>query len=325
MKLAVRITVSALLLALLIAFVPWHEAWDGLRQLSPWHWVAVLGVFLVAHLIGSMKWRLVVNAARARLGVLDAVMCYFAGLFANICLPSIVGGDVLRAALAGRVTRRPEAAVWGGVADRASDLLATALLVAAGAMLARRALPGTWEAVLTVLVAVAVLLLVIGSLLVLRRPLTRWPRRIRRRLGRSLVSFRRMWRSPGVALIALALSLVVQSTFVVLNASLGRAIGVDVGLAVWFLVWPLAKISGLMPISLGGLAVREATLAALLLPFGVPAAMGVVAALLWQTVMISGGLLGGLLWFGLARRAGHRANAGDALRRASRPSTPAHV
>jgi uncharacterized membrane protein YbhN (UPF0104 family) len=56
-----------------------------------------------------------------------------------------------------------------------------------------------------------------------------------------------------------------------------------------------------MPISLGGLAVREATLAALLTPFGVPFALGVVCSLLWQTVLIGGGLIGGLVWLVLSR------------------------
>ena len=59
-----------------------------------------------------------------------------------------------------------------------------------------------------------------------------------------------------------------------------------------------------MPISLGGLAVRETTLAALLAPFGVPFAVGVVCSLLWQTVLISGGLIGGLVWLVLGRRRG---------------------
>jgi uncharacterized membrane protein YbhN (UPF0104 family) len=66
-------------------------------------------------------------------------------------------------------------------------------------------------------------------------------------------------------------------------------------------VWPLAKIASLMPISLGGLAVREASLAALLLPFGVPVATSVVCSLLWQTVLITGGLAGGVIWLVLHR------------------------
>jgi hypothetical protein len=115
------------------------------------------------------------------------------------------------------------------------------------------------------------------------------------------VALRRLARNPGAAATALALSLTIQSSFVLLNRMLGQAIGIEVPVAVWFLVWPLAKIAGLMPISLGGLAIREATLAALLAPFGVPFAVGVVCSLLWQTVLIVGGLLGGLAWLVLDR------------------------
>jgi uncharacterized membrane protein YbhN (UPF0104 family) len=135
----------------------------------------------------------------------------------------------------------------------------------------------------------------------LRRPLARWPRRLRRPLGRSLVAVRRLRRNPGTAAAGLGLALVIQSGFVLANAWMGRSIGIEVPLAVWFLVWPLAKIASLAPISLGGLAVREASLAALLLPFGVPVARSVVCSLLWQTVLIGGGLLGGLVWLVLAR------------------------
>ena len=127
------------------------------------------------------------------------------------------------------------------------------------------------------------------------------------------MGLRQLLRRPGTALLGLVLSLTIQSSFVLLNAWLGRSIGIDVGLAVWFLVWPLAKIASLMPISLGGLAVREASLAALLLPFGVPVAVAVVCSLLWQTVLIAGGLFGGLIWLVLhrSRHISFRASGGN--------------
>jgi hypothetical protein len=90
---------------------------------------------------------------------------------------------------------------------------------------------------------------------------------------------------------------IIQSFFVILNAWVGRSIGIGIPVAVWFLVWPLAKVAGLLPISLGGLAVRDATFAALLVPVGVPMALGVVASLIWQSVLIVGGLLAGVLWW----------------------------
>jgi len=297
----VRAAVSLALLGLLFYFLPIAEVRDALGRLPPVVWVGVLTGFLLGHALGVAKWRLFVNAARGGLGRVDATLCYAAGLFANLCLPSIVGGDLLRMGLAGKLSRRPEAALWGGVMDRVTDLLSLAILVTAGGLMVRTSATGWLGRVLTVgaIVLAAVVVLVLPF--VIRRPLARWPRRLRRPVGRGLVGLRQLWRRPGSAALGLALSLTIQGSFVLLNAWLGRSVGIEVGLAVWFLVWPLAKIASLMPISLGGLAVREASLAALLLPFGVPVATSVVCSLLWQTVLITGGLAGGLIWLVLHR------------------------
>jgi glycosyltransferase 2 family protein len=86
-----------------------------------------------------------------------------------------------------------------------------------------------------------------------------------------------------------------QAVFIVVSAWLGAAVGADAPLWAWFIAWPLAKAAGMLPVSLGGLGVRDAALASLLVPFGVPAAVGLVASLAWQAVLIGGALVGGLL------------------------------
>ena len=304
MKLWIKIAVSATLLGLIFVLLPWAKVWEALQQLPPAAWLGVWAGFVLGHALGVVKWRLFVNTGHGTLRGVDAAQCYSAGLFANLCLPSIVGGDLLRMAMAGKFTKRPEAALWGGVMDRLTDMTALAILVLAGGWLARNQLPGWGSQVLTVGLVVGIVLLAIILPFVLRRPLARWPRKLRRPMGRSLVALRRLARRPSTALLGLLLSVTIQASFVLLNAWLGHHIGVRVPLTVWFLVWPLAKVASLMPISLGGLAVREASLAALLAPFGVPLALGVLASLLWQSVLIAGGLVGGLIWLILARRRG---------------------
>ena len=296
-----KAAISIGLLALLFILLPWSQVREALGRLPPRVWLGVLAGFVLGHALGIAKWRLFVNAARGGLRRIDAALCYSAGLFANLCLPSIVGGDLLRMGLAGKLTRRPEAALWGGIMDRLTDLLSLAILVTAGAILVRTSVEGWLSQVLTVGFAVGAGVLLLLLPLAVRRPLARWPRRLRRPVGRGLVGLRQLWRRPGAAAAGLGLSLSIQGSFVLLNAWLGRSVGIEVDLAVWFLVWPLAKIASLMPISLGGLAVREASLAALLLPFGVPVSRSVVCSLLWQTVLIAGGLLGGLIWLVLHR------------------------
>jgi uncharacterized membrane protein YbhN (UPF0104 family) len=320
-KVWIKVVISTTLLALIFILLPWAKVWDSLRQLPPMVWVAVWFGFGLGHLLGVVKWRLFVNAGRASLRFLDAAQCYAGGLFANLCLPTIVGGDLLRMAMAARITRRPEAVLWGGVLDRVTDVTGLAVLVALGGLFARHSLPGWGAQLLTVGIVLSIFAAVIVLPFVLRRPIAWWPRKLRRKVGRSLVAIRRLGRQPRAAISGFLLSIGIQSTFVLLNAWLGHHIGVRVPLSVWFLVWPLAKVASLMPISLGGLAIREASLAALLKPFGVPLALGVLTSLLWQTVLIAGGLMGGLVWLLLNRRRG--AHIQDPLKLA-RAST-AHV
>jgi uncharacterized membrane protein YbhN (UPF0104 family) len=297
--------VSVVLLAVIFMIVPWDEARSAAARLPLGVWAAVLGGFVAGHALGIIKWRGLVNAGGATLAARDAIRSYGAGLFANLCLPSVVGGDVLRATLASRATRRPEAAWFGGLSDRAIDITATAVLIVIGGLLARDEYPKHLGATLGAGLVVAILAAPLVLWFVAQRRLASWPKRVRRPIARSLVVMRRLRRSPSSALYALGLSLVMQSGFVMLNAWIGSHLGVQVGLSVWFFVWPLAKIAGLMPISLGGLAVRDATLAALLAPAGVPLALGVVAGLIWQSVMIAGGLVGGLAWLGVGHRVLH--------------------
>jgi uncharacterized membrane protein YbhN (UPF0104 family) len=297
----IKVAVSVGLLTLLFVFLPWAQVRDAFLRVPTRVWSGVLVGFVLGHALGVVKWRLFVNAARAGLRGADAALCYSAGLFANLCLPSIVGGDLLRMGLVTRITRRPAAALWGGIMDRMTDMLALAVLVTGGGLITRGQSTGWVGQALTVALAIGLVLAMLSLPFVMGRPLSRWPRKLRRPVGRGLVGLRQLARRPGTAMLGLLLSLGIQAGFVLLNAWLGSTIGIHVDLAVWFLVWPLAKIAGLMPISLGGLAVREAGLAALLLPFGVPVALSVVCSLLWQSVLIAGGLFGGLIWLVLNR------------------------
>ena len=68
-------------------------------------------------------------------------------------------------------------------------------------------------------------------------------------------------------------------------------------LAVWAVAWPLAKIAAFLPVSLGGIGVREAALTGLLATFGVDPALAVAQGLLWRSGLMALGLLGGALTF----------------------------
>lgn len=325
-QVAVRLLLSAGLIALLLAIVPWEQVTAAASQMTLLIYAVALTGYLAAHALGAAKWRMLLGASRGgeRLTVSDTAGCYSAGLFSNLFLPTVVGGDVVRAALAARALGRPESVVLGGIADRLIDLGSLALLIGVGALFAGAEI-ADWAGPLVALVAIVglgagVLLLPLA----LRRPLSRWPRRFRRHVARGLVALRHLNRRPQLALLALGLSLSMQSAFILITAWLGHTVGAHAPLWAWFVVWPLAKAAGMLPVSLGGFGVRDAALTSLLVPFDVPAAYGLVVALAWNSVLIGGALVAGALaWLlrpgGRWRSGAETADVGGA----GQPSSPA--
>ncbi len=289
--LLLRVAITVGIFALLFSWLPMRDVWAAMTRTGFTVWFAVILAFGAGHAVAALKWRGLLRAAGISPGILDTIRAHGAGLFANIWLPSIVGGDVIRASW---IARRHGLAVpaVAGMVDRILDLLALVILAATGSLLI-----GDVERDVTGLLRGAAVVLavgILGGIAVLR-----WlqphhiPAVVRGPATKILEVADALFQQPAAAARALTLSLSVQFLFVCLNAALGAAIGIELSLAVWLLVWPLAKIVALAPVSLGGLGVREAALAGLLAPFAVEGSLAVAQALVWQSVLFAFGLVAG--------------------------------
>lgn len=296
-----RLAGSIAILALLFSIVPFPQAWETLRRLPPVIWLALLAAYLCAHLLGAGKYRITLGRAGAGLTFIQALRCYFAGLFATLVLPSIVGGDVVRVGMALRFARSKEGAILGSFVDRLLDVAVLLTLATLGLILAPSALsPAGGRVLLSVAsIAVAAALLVAGGLW--KVAARRFSYRKRRWLVRLRDAARSMAERPERVVAAYAVGLLVQSSFLGLMAFLAAACGLHLAFRAWLFAWPLAKLSALAPISQGGIGVREAALAALLAPFGAAAGTVVGVGLAWETVIIAGGIVAGLLALAIAR------------------------
>src|SRR5215467_3014581 len=146
---ASRWILSLAVLALLIHFFPLAALRSAIAKIPPARFVIVLFLYLCAHGIGVLKWRMVVNAAGAELDFATSAQCYFGGLFGTLFLPSIVGGDVVRLAVGLRKSPRPAAVLAGNVVDRFLDVAAQAGLVIAGLLLLPGSLSQAWQTRMT--------------------------------------------------------------------------------------------------------------------------------------------------------------------------------
>lgn len=293
------------ILALLIHFFPVAQLRDALSRVPSSRFLAVLLIYLVALTGGILKWHVVVNSAGAKLNFAASAQCYTSGLFGALFLPSIIGGDVARLAVGISHSPRPAAVITGNLADRFLDIAAQLTLVSLGLIL----LPGSLPVALqvparhVVLAGVALTAIIISLIWILHRPLLRGRSiRFRRRLAQVRHAVRSVSRHPNRLLFGWLLGTSVQGTYVLLTGLLGVSCGLTIPLRVWLFAWPLAKIAAVLPITQGGIGIREAALVVLLTRFGAPAAQVLATGIVWEGVIITAGLLAGLTAF-LLRRA----------------------
>ena len=234
------------------------------------------------------------NLGGAGIGARQAARCYFAGLFGSLFLPSLIGGDILRVAMALRVARSRAGVLLGSLVDRFSDFTALALLAAVGAALVPGTLDPRSRKIFELAGGIAVIGIAAAASAIAMLPVRRFSYRMRRRFVRLRGAVHSTIKQPGAMVRALSMSVTVQLIFIVLNVVLANACGLHLRFRIWLFAWPLAKLSAAIPITQAGIGVREAALAALLVPFGATAVLAVASGLAWDAISIGGAIAGGI-------------------------------
>jgi glycosyltransferase 2 family protein len=314
MQRARRIAIQIALSILLIAAVLWQTSPHKLAQAAtalsvPW-FVAALAVNLVAVLVMTERWRvLLVARGRREPGFGWLLETTLVSLLLGQVLPTAVGGDAVKAIDLSRRTGARAEAISSVVVDKILGLGALVLLAAAGA-----ASGGAGFGGYTVLgIELGVGVLSAGSLAVLfsrraRRvlqPLRPAARKLRiegpmRSLYEGLHAYRE---HPGALAWVFVLAVAAQLLRVITVAVLVRGMHLHVGFGTLLLLCPVLFLVTIVPISLNGVGLREATFVVVLASVNVARedafvlglaffAVGVLTALLGAGVLIRRSLTG---------------------------------
>jgi len=306
-----RILVSAGALGFLLWKIGLGQTLAVLRTADLRLLLAAFGLFLLSLVVRAGRWAVLLHALGLRVPFWRLVYLYFVGAFFNSFLPSGFGGDVVRALELTQDTPTP-AAVGTVLVDRMTGLLVL-LAMGLGALPFSVSRLAPW--LVWTLVAVAGGGLLAGGLLLegrfLRR-VTAWlPERISLTgpgpLGRLYAAITGCgWRAVGQAL---AISLLFNLINILINFLCGRAVGIRLGLDYFFITAPIISISLMVPISVGGVGIRDWTVVALFGPAGVDNNTAAAMSLSIYAVSATAGLVGGLLYGieglrGMRRRGG---------------------
>jgi len=292
--LGLRLAATVGLVIFVLRGIEWQSLLALLEALD-WRWfVAGLATAVGIQVVAGIRWSALARPVGFDHSTAAFVWRFFEGVFFNLCLPSSIGGDVIKAYRLAETTRGRLLAGCTILADRLAGVSALGVLAGAALLAIEFDLsPGVTFAVGGGLLAAVIVFfrVAVGGL---DRLLDLLPgeHRLRQFLGQLLPYQQR----PHLMTRAVGWSLIVQVGASVSVAMLARGIGVSLGLGIWFSVVPLIALAMVLPVSINGVGVREGGMALLLAPWGVGKEQAVAIGLLWFFATIVTGLIGGVLF-----------------------------
>ena len=264
--------------------------------------------FVLSNALGAGQWYLLLRGQSLAVSPGQTAVVYWVGVFFNNLLPGNIGGDAVRIYDVRRLTGATGRAAAATFMDRFIGLFSTCCLaLGACALVAEVRRPGLVTLLGTVWLTLSALLAMglsrrlgrvrafLGLLL---------PRRLAagvERLRSSIAVYREQ---TGLLAAAWAVSLGVQFSRILVYWAAGLAVGLEVGLRYFMGFQPAAAIVAALPISVGGLGVREGVLVELFGGIGVEESLAFAASLLGYAAGISASALGGIAF--VLRRTGPR-------------------
>ena len=315
MRRTLRVVLTVLLTGLAIAYLAWKidldTTVDVLLDADPWWFALAAAIMILTALPMALRWQWMMRAQGMPDGFLWLTRAYFVSYTASQILPTAIGGDAVRVVETAR--RHP-----GRLGDVTAIVLlerglggaATVLLGAVGFALALGQYDlgaYLWLELLfvvgTIVLAFAFFARSARPLLALTRPLLARLRLERpvRAFYEGVHAFRAHGRVLGAAFL---LTLALQAVRILAIWATARAVDIDLSPRVFYVMGPLFFLILLVPVTLNGIAVREAFFVSFLGTVGVAAdpafASGFLFFLVTTALALPGALI--LLWEGLRRR-----------------------
>lgn len=291
---AIRILVTLGLMAFVLRGID-RSAFLAIIRTVDWRWWATaMAIALAVQVIAGLRWSSLARPVGFRFPARLFVWRFFEGMFFSLCLPSSIGGDVIKAYRLADSNPRRLLAGCTVLADRLTGLVGLGVLAGAALIAVEWSL-GPWGTLaaggLLLSAALGVTWLGVGAI---DRLLEAIPSvHPARQFISQLLPYQMR---PAILAGAVAWSLVIQLGNAVAVSVIARGLGVVLPLSVWCVVVPVVMLAMVVPISINGVGVREGGLAMLLAPEGVPGEQAVAIALLWFLSSIVSGLIGGLLF-----------------------------
>ncbi|GAB4578782.1 MAG: lysylphosphatidylglycerol synthase transmembrane domain-containing protein [Anaerolineales bacterium] len=255
------------LLLVLLSQQGWDEIWAGVRQISGAHFVLSIVFMLGSRTAVALRWHALLRSGGVNVTFWQSWKITFAGLFASNFLPTTIGGDVVRLAMALRAGFDKVISAASLVVDRLVGMAGMATAAPFGLPPILGTAPLASGAIFSARVA---------------HPWLDKGKRAAEKLWQATG----LWiRSPRGLLLAFALTWVHQLFLYACNWILFEGLGDPIPFWLAGGLWSFTYFVTLLPVSINGLGVQELSMTFIFSQFGgVSAQNAAIVALLVRTL-----------------------------------------
>jgi uncharacterized membrane protein YbhN (UPF0104 family) len=298
---AVKGAVSVALLALLLSRVEVGRLWSVARTASiPWL-AAALVLYLVMVLVSAWRWGLLLEAQGVALRYGRLAVSFLVACFFNNFLPSNIGGDVVRVADTAPAAGSKTLATTVVLLDRGIGLLGLVLIAAVGATTGSRLADGgpvapalLWAGFAIATIVAAPTLLRPQAVARLLQPLrVIHPAWVDERLARLTAALARFGETPGALVACFIGAVIVQAVLVAFYLAIAYSMRIPIGFGDLAVIVPITFIVQMIPLSMNGFGVREATFGFYFARLGLPLESALLVSFMGAALIMLVSLSGG--------------------------------
>jgi uncharacterized protein (TIRG00374 family) len=271
-----------------------------LREVQPFYFILAVAVFFAGMIAVAYRLRFVIQIHDTKLSVAAAYYVNLIALFFNNVLPSSVGGEMMKAYYLYRNSNGNVFVFSAVVVDRLFGLV-TMLLISISTIFFFDSAQGSHKIMgsIVMLAATTITLAIfifnkkiVDILCQVHIPLLPaiFIEKIRE-IYRAMYEYRQ---HKGIFGSCIALTVVGQTTFIIVNYLLARSLAIDIPLAFFFFFVPILLLMGVAP-SVNGIGVREATFLFYLTEF-TTSEKALALSLLTTFFMILVGMISGVIY-----------------------------
>ncbi len=298
-----KIVISIGLITYLVFLVDWNKAFLILKVSDKFYIAFGAVLWFLGLFFASFRWHLILKDNKVSFSIFKAYKGYFRGMFYNIFLPGVVGGDVIRIGICVFQTDCKLGTATASVLfERLTGVFSLLIFLFLSYIIFSEKFSPILNLALirTVLVLGLVFIVSVLISILIRDKLNKWiPERKSNKIFIFFSTIARTFSSLNRATLftVLVLSSLFQSVDIFASFLFSKAIGIDLSLPIFFGLIPLVYFATFFPVSLGGLGVREGTLVFLLSMFGVGTTESITLSFIIYINRVLYGAIGGFVEF----------------------------